>query len=206
MGEAVSRTEPLIERIRLVLEQGSLHVQSGRSAQAAETAARARAMIAEYGGDLPPLMYAAFAALDMISMQPPSAVLDGLAGVASRLTGSTEEVRMLLATMAFGSVSTGRSTAAEVAELATRAATGSIPVREGWMLVNYASAALGICDRHDEGMALLDRGTEWSSRLGDVWNYRYLSMLRSHSCWYAGRLVEAEGDARAATPSPAGTR
>ncbi|MEV6604145.1 AAA family ATPase [Kutzneria sp. NPDC051319] len=204
LDEAISRAESPIERIQLVLEQGFLHVQSGRSAQAAETAARARTMIAEYGGDLPPLMYAGFAGLDMIAMQPPGAVLEGLAGAASRLTGSTEEVRMLLATMAFGSVATGKSTVAEVVELATRAATGSIPVRGGWILVNYASAALGICDRHDESIALLDRGLAWTSRLGDVWNYRYLSMLRSHSCWYAGRLVEAEGDARAALEEVSG--
>jgi DNA-binding NarL/FixJ family response regulator len=198
MGEAVARTEPLIERIQLLLERGFLLVQTGRAAEAAETAAKARALIAEYGNDLPALMYSASAGLDVITMQPPAAVLEGLAGVTSRLTGATEEDRMLLATLAFGTVATGQSPATEVVELARRAGAGSIPVRDGWMLVNYASAALGISGLHDEALALLDRGLAWTSQLGDVWNYRYLSMLRSHSAWYAGRLVEAEGDARAA--------
>src|SRR5439155_21015429 len=53
-------------------------------------------------------------------------------------------------------------------------------------------------DRTPGALELLDRGLDATSRLGDVWDFRYVSMLRSHTAWYAGRLVEAEGDARAA--------
>lgn len=198
LREAIALTEPLIDRIQLVHELGFLLVQTGRAPEAAEAAELARGLIAGHDGDLPVAMYAGFAGLDLITMQPPAAVLDRLEGVASRLTGTSDEDRLLLSTLAFGATATGLRPATEVAALAARAAAGPIPMREGWILVNYASAALDIADRHAEALELLDRGLEATSRLGDAWNYRYLSMLRSHTAWYAGRLVEAEGDARAA--------
>src|SRR5262249_43277840 len=177
---------------------GFLMTQAGRATEAARAAELARGLIAGHDVDLPVAMYAAFAGLDLITMQPPGAVLDQLDEVASRLTGTSEADRMLLATLAFGAVATGDRPAAEVARLAERAAAGPLPQREGGILVNYARAALSLTDRMSEALELLDRGLDETSRLGDVWNFRYLSMLRAHTAWYAGRLVEAEDDARAA--------
>ncbi|HEX6356654.1 helix-turn-helix transcriptional regulator [Actinophytocola sp.] len=204
LREAIALTEPLIDRIQLAFELGGLLLQAGRAAEAAKTAELARGLIAGHEDDLPVAMYAAAAGLDLLTLKPPAAVLDRLEGVASRLTGASDADRLLLSTLAFGAVASGLRPATEVAALAERAAEGPIPTHEGWILVNYASAALGLTDRDTEALALLDRGLDASSKLGDVWNFRYLSMLRSHTAWYAGRLVEAEGDARTALDEVAG--
>ncbi|MCX4091413.1 ATP-binding protein [Nocardia sp. alder85J] len=201
---AITSTEPLVERIQLALELGYLFTQTGRAADAADAAELARGLIAGREVDLPVAMYAAAAGLDLVTMKSPAAVLDRLEEVASGLTGTSEADRMLLSTLAFGAAATGLRSAAEVAVLAERAAVGPIPAREGWILVNYASAALGLTDRESESLALLDQGLDAAGKMGDVWGFRYLSMLRSHAAWYAGRLVEAEGDARAALDAASG--
>jgi DNA-binding CsgD family transcriptional regulator len=198
LREAFALTGPGVERIQLALELGFLLTQTGRAAEAAKAATVARGLIAEHGADLPVAMYATFAGLELIAMQPPDAVLDRLRTIACGLTGTSEADRLLLSTLAFGASGTGSLPATELAELATRAAAGPLPTREGWMLVNYSSAALTVTDRMTEALELLDRGLDATSRLGDAWDYRYVSMLRSHTAWYAGRLIEAEGDARAA--------
>jgi DNA-binding CsgD family transcriptional regulator len=198
LHEAFTRTEPLIERIQLALEMGYLLTQTGRATEAARTAELARRLIAGHDGDLPVAIYAGAAGLDLITMRPPAEVLDRLEKVALGLTGTTEVERMLLATLAFGGAATGLRPAAEVAELAGRVAVGPVPAREGWILVNYVSAVLGLTDHNAEALAMLDQGLDVTSRVGDAWNFRYLSMLRSHTAWYAGRLIEAEGDARTA--------
>lgn len=198
LRDALTLTEPLVDRIRLAIELGLLLTQTGRAAEAAEAAELARGLMARHDADLPVAMYATAAGLDLITMQPPKEVLDRLTAVASRLTGTSEDDRLLLSTLAFGAAGTGTWSAEDLAGLAARSAAGPLSKREGWMIVNYASAALTVTDRLTEALELLDRGLDATSRLGDVWDYRYVSMLRSHTAWYAGRLVEAEGDARAA--------
>src|SRR5207248_2672548 len=190
LREAVALTEPLVDRMQLVLELGFLLTQTGRAPEAARAAELARGLIAGHESDLPVAMYAAFAGLDLITMQPLEGVIDRLDAVAGRLIGTGDADRLLLSTLAFGAAGTGSRPANEVATLAERAAAGPLPTNEGWMLVNYASAALTIADRTPEALELLDRGLDATSRLGDVWDFRYVSMLRSHTAWYAGRLVE----------------
>lgn len=198
LRDAIAPTEPLVERIQLVLDLGYLSTQPNHAAEAAKAAELAGGLIAGHERDLLVAMYAAAAGLDLIVMKPAAAILDRLEEVASRLTDAGDADRLLLSTLAFGAVGTGLRSAAEVAGLAERAAAGPVPMREGWILVNYASAALGLTDRETEALALLDRGLDTSSELGDVRDFRYLSMLRSHTAWYAGQLVQAEGDARTA--------
>lgn len=198
LREAIALTGQPVERIQLALELGILSTQTGRAADAAEAAELARELIAGHEADLPVAMSTAAAGLDLITMRPPAAILDRLETIASRLTGASEDDRMLLALLAFGAAGTGLRSARQVAGLAERAAAGPIPLREGWILVNYASAALCLTDRETEALAVLDRGLDATSGLGDVWNFRYLSMLRSHTAWHAGRLIEAESDARTA--------
>ncbi|MBF9130310.1 AAA family ATPase [Plantactinospora sp. S1510] len=198
LREAVALTAPLVDRIQLVLELGFLLTQTGRAPEAVQAAELARGLIAGHQGELSVAMYAAVAGLDLITMQPPEGVIERLDAVVARPIGTSDADRLLLSTLAFGAAGTGGRSANEVAALAERAATGPVPMNEGWMLVNYASAALTIADRLPEALELLDRGLDATSRLGDVWDFRYVSMLRSHTAWYAGRLIEAEGDARAA--------
>ncbi|MCA1701903.1 MAG: LuxR C-terminal-related transcriptional regulator [Actinobacteria bacterium] len=93
---------------------------------------------------------------------------------------------------------TGDRTADETARLAELAATDPLSGRDRWILVNMASAALSIADRLPDALQLLDRGIDIARRLGDAAEFRYLAMLRSHTAFYAGRLLEAEADARAA--------
>ncbi|MCR3754300.1 regulatory protein, luxR family [Lentzea californiensis] len=198
LREAISLTDPLPERLQLVVELGFLLTQTGRSAEAAGMAELARGLANGHEGELPVSMHAALAGLELIAMRNPATILNGLDAVAAGLSGTSDEDRMLLATLAFGAVATGDRPAGEVAALAEAAAAGPLPARDGWILVNYASAALNLTDRMADSLELLDRGLDATRQRGDVWDFRYLSMLRSHTAWYAGRLVEAEGDARAA--------
>lgn len=200
LREAIGLTESLVDRLELVIELGFLMMQAGRAPEAAEAADLARGMVTgrDVDLDLPVVLHAEVAALDLVTMQPPTAVLDRLDKIASRLIGTSDADRVLLSVLAFGAAATGDRSAAEAASLAVRAAAGPLPARNAWILVNYASAALTITDRIPEALELLDRGLDAARGSGNARDFRYLSMLRSHTAWYAGRLIEAEGDARSA--------
>ncbi|MFG2002175.1 ATP-binding protein [Spirillospora sp. NPDC048911] len=197
LREAITLTEPPAERLRLAIDLGLLLTQTGRADEAGEVAAMARGMVTD-DAELPVGLYAEFVTLDLVTLRPPAAVLDRVEAIASRLTGTSDDDRMLLSVLAYGWATAGLRPAARTAELALRAAAGPLPARGAWILVNLASAALGLTDHHAEALELLDRGLEGARELGNAGDFRYLSTLRSHTAWYAGRLIEAEGDARAA--------
>ncbi|WP_460349265.1 LuxR C-terminal-related transcriptional regulator [Actinoallomurus acanthiterrae] len=118
--------------------------------------------------------------------------------LAAGMSGATDAERLILACLAFGACVTGDRPATEVADLATRAASGPLPAGDGWVLANLTNAALGIADHHSESIAVLDRGIDDARRRGDAGEFRYLLVLRSRATLHAGRLLDAEADGRAA--------
>ncbi|MEV4319074.1 AAA family ATPase [Actinocrispum sp. NPDC049592] len=202
LREAIGLTGPLLDRLQLSFELGFIATQAGWAAEAAETAALTRAMIAELDTDLPLPMHAALALTDIVSFQPPEVWMSRVEKVAAQLTGTDEADRVILSLLSFGAAGLGDRPAAEAAELAERAAAGPLPSRDSWILLNMASAALAVTDRLPEALDLLDRGLAGARALGHEWEFRYLAMLRSHTAWYAGRLAEAEGDSRTALEDP----
>jgi DNA-binding CsgD family transcriptional regulator/tetratricopeptide (TPR) repeat protein len=198
LREAITLTVPLLDRSRLALELSFLTMQAGWATEAVEAAKLARGMVEGLEMELPLPMHAAFAFADITAMRPPAVWVDRLSRVMPGLTGTGDAERVILAIVAFGGAGMGDRPSTEVADLAVRAATGALPANDAWMLLNMASAALTITDREHEALDLLDQGIDAARTLGNEQEYRFLTMLRSHTALYAGRLVEAEGDARSA--------
>jgi DNA-binding NarL/FixJ family response regulator len=198
LRDAMAITEPLLDRLQLAFEVSFVAMQAGWATEAAEAASLAHRMVDELDTELPLSMHAALAMADIVVFQRPEVWLGRLDRVAATLTGTSDAGRVILSIVAFGAAGMGDRSADETAGLAQRAATGPLPGRDAWMLLNMASAALAITDRLPESLDLLDRGLAAARALGHEWEFRYLAMLRSHTAWYAGRLVEAEGDSLAA--------
>ncbi|MFF3660886.1 helix-turn-helix transcriptional regulator [Streptomyces olivochromogenes] len=72
------------------------------------------------------------------------------------------------------------------------------PSRSGSCVRKSSGVHHSRADRLPSALDLLDRGLETVRRLGDITAFAYLSVLRSHTALYAGRLLEAEADAWAA--------
>jgi ATP/maltotriose-dependent transcriptional regulator MalT len=198
LREAIDLTSPPLDRLQLAFELGFLSMQAGWAAEAAETAALARGMVASLDIDLPLTMHAALAMTDIVHSQPPEEWMERLDRIAATLDGTGSADRVILSIVSFGAIGLGDRSADEAASLATRAAAGPLPTQDAWILLNMASAALAVTDRLPESLDLLDRGLAAVRSFGHEWEFRYLSMLRSHTAWYAGRLAEAEGDSRSA--------
>ncbi|MGI5241134.1 ATP-binding protein [Dactylosporangium sp. CA-139066] len=206
LHRAIELTESAPQRTTLAMDLGWLMLQTGRSRAAIEAMEYARGLFVTHDGARPLELEAQFAMLDIITIRPPAVWLARLDPLLPSLGGTTDIERMLLSIAAFGSATTGDRPAADVAALARRSCAGPLPARDKWILVNMASAALGVADDLTAALELLDRGIDAAVRLGNAAEFRYLAVLRSHSALYAGHLVDAEGDGRAAIELQEDTR
>jgi DNA-binding NarL/FixJ family response regulator len=197
LQRAVDLIETPFDRMRLLVDLGTLMLHTGRREQSRRALDRASA-IADRHPDLPSVLHGAFALADMAALKPASAWLARLDRIAPTLDPAREDDRLALSIIAFGGAATGDRPAGEVARLAMLATAGPLPSHDQWFLANMASGALSIADRGPEALDVLDRGLAETRRLGAAPEFRYLSLLRSHTAYYCGRLSEAEADARAA--------
>lgn len=193
---AFDLTEDPVTRAQLALDVGTFMMQTGRTAEALRAFETARTAVGE--GELPLRLTTAFAMAAIVTMQPPASWLGRLDALADRVPEDSDAGRMLLGALAFGACATGDRPAASVRDLAARAARGPLPAQDPWLLVNFAGTALAIADRLPEALALLDRGIEHARQHGDLAQFRYLSVLRSKTALFAGRLLEAEDYGRGA--------
>ncbi|NNJ61387.1 MAG: hypothetical protein HKP61_10645 [Dactylosporangium sp.] len=177
----------------MMLELGTLLVMTGHGREATEQFARLCRMSG--GGPEPSRILAGITFGNLVTMVPLAEWLPRLDRTAPQLRGGGDSERTIFAALAFAAAGAGDRPAGEVARLARLAAVGPLPQRDPWLLVNLASAALTIADQLPEAIDLLDRGIDAARRRGDVTVFGYLSMLRSHTAGYAGRLREAEADA-----------
>ncbi|GAA4020485.1 AAA family ATPase [Allokutzneria multivorans] len=198
LREAISLAEHPMQRVGLLFELGFVMLLIGRGREAVEAFRAAHAVVDQLDVDLSSQLSVALALADFTNIEPPSAWVRRLDEAATGLSGEGELDRMIMGLLAFGASATGDRPAGEVARLARSAATGPLPPRDQWMLVNMASSALAISDHLPEALEVLDRGLDEARRLGDASEFRYLSVLRSHTGLFAGRLREAEADGRAA--------
>lgn len=184
-------------RIEIALNLGRLMVMTGHGRRASEIYAWIHRISADSEDEIPLHVLGEIAIGQFTAMEHPNEWLPRLDAVVNGLGGGTEQERLILAVLAFGAAATGDRPSAEVARLATLAATGTLPPQP-WILVNLASAALTMSDHLPRALDLLDRGIQVAQGTGDISAFGYLSVLRSHSAIYAGRLLEAEADGRAA--------
>jgi len=195
-----------LKRAQLALELSYLMVQADRGREAVQAVDLARRSIDRNAPDLPLPLHAAFALADMTMIEPPASWIVRLDRLVPQLSADHDTDRMLLSILAFGASVTGDRPASEVARLAGLAAPDPLPARDTWMLVNMASAALAISGLVPEAIDLLDRGIDAVRRRGSAIEFRYLTVLRSHTALEAGRLDDAEGDGRAALEMQGETR
>ncbi|WP_239124547.1 ATP-binding protein [Rhizocola hellebori] len=193
-------------RVELSMQLGWLMLHTGRSRAAIEALDFARRSVGEGDTELPLQLQVALAMVDIVTIQPPSIWTARLDPLLPSLSGKRDVERMILSVVAFGAAASGDRPAPEVARLARLAATGLLTVRDKWILINMASAALAVTDHLPESLELLDRGVDAAGRLGNAAEFRYLAVLRSHTTFYAGNLVDAEGDGRAALELQEDTR
>ena len=119
-----------------------------------------------------------------------------------RLCGETPGERLLLAGAAYHRLLSGRGTAAEVATLALRAATGGLILKEqaaeSALSAAYAPVCLVFTERHDEAHRLLDamlaEAREIGSPVASAWAWSVAARLEQ----MRGNLSEAESAARSA--------
>lgn len=116
------------------------------------------------------------------------------------LSGETVGQAVLLGHLVFSRMRPGTS-AAEVADIARRATRQAVPlIEEGASTLAFTGVALGLrwTDRLEEAEQLLDQAVASGRRRGSVVDYGSAMTLRATVHRQAGRLRDAEGDARAA--------
>jgi DNA-binding CsgD family transcriptional regulator len=195
-----------LQRAQIALELFYLMVQADRIREAVQAVDLARRSVDRNAPDLPLPLHAAFALADMTMIEPPASWIARLDRLVPQLSADHDTDRMLLSILAFGASVTGDRPASEVARLAGLAAPDPLPARDTWMLVNMASAALAISGRVPEAIDLVDRGIDAVRRRGAAVEFRYLTVLRSHTALEGGHLEDAEGDGRAALEMQGETR
>ncbi|MBE1484375.1 helix-turn-helix transcriptional regulator [Plantactinospora soyae] len=193
-------------RVELAMQLGWLMLHTGRSRAAVEAMELARLSINGDHLELPLQLQAALAMVDIITIKPPKTWTARLDPLVPSLSGERDVERLILSVVAFGAAVSGDRPAAEAARLARRSAAGPLLFRDRWILINMASAALAVADHLPESLELLDRGIDDAGRLGNAAEFRYLAVLRSHTAFYAGNLIDAEGDGRAALELQEDTR
>lgn len=212
MREALDLTTGPSAQAEIALSLGALMTMLGRGDEAVAILERVRSSGSRDDPDLSRRLLAGIALADLLAGQPVESWLDRLDRLTSRASaGETEqrvarattEERVARATVAFAAAAVADRTAAQVAQLAGQAATGPLPAgrqhaRDRFIIVSFAGPALAIADRLDLALALFAAGIEAAQRDGDAAESAYLSILRSHTTLYAGRLLDAEADARTA--------
>ncbi|MFE5819935.1 ATP-binding protein [Streptomyces sp. NPDC056479] len=194
---ALDLTSDPDRRIEITMDLGRLMVMTGQGHQALELFEGARRSSAARPGGVPRRILVNVAWGRLTALEPPLDWMRQLDSVAPQLRGGNDDDRMALSLLAFGGAATGDRPSAKVARLAALAGDGPLPP-EPWILINLASAALAVADHLPPALDLLDRGLATARRLGDITAFAYLSVLRSHTAHYAGRLLDAEADAWAA--------
>ena len=190
-------TEPG-QRLEVTLERAWLVYKIGQNGDALAMLRAARELMESTTAEPPLELHAIFALASLLQMEPPTTWMSHLDRVAGHPGGDGMAERLVVSLQAFGTAASGVRPAAATAALAHQAAAGPLTGRQRWMLVNLASAALGIADRSPEALDLVDRGLDLAREAGDLTEFRYLSICRSHTALFAGRLLDAEADGRAA--------
>lgn len=202
--QAIEGTEGDAGKFALALELAVVLHRAGRSQDAVRAVERARRYVDWDDLDLPARLQGVLAVADFVAMKPPSVWTARLDHVARSHPGDHGLDRTVLAIRALGAAAMGDRTANEVASLAQRAAAGPVPKDDTGTLVVMAGSALTVSGHTAPALALLDAGIKNATASGNRAEFGYLSVVRSHIAWFAGRLRDAEADDRAALDEVAG--
>ncbi len=200
MLEALDLTTEPAAQAEIALSLGALMTMLGRGDEAAAILGRVGAAASRDDPDMSRRLLVGIALADLLAGQPVASWFDRLDRLTSRGTAGETEERVAQATVAFAAAAVADRSAAEVAQLAGVAAAGPLPAgrqhaRERFIIVSLAGPALAIADHLAPALALFATGIEAAQRDGDAAEFAYLSILRSHTALYAGRLLDAEADA-----------
>jgi class 3 adenylate cyclase/DNA-binding CsgD family transcriptional regulator len=126
-------------------------------------------------------------------------ILHGGSAEGLSLAGDSLGEAIVLGTLVFARMD-ARATAAEIAGLAERAAPWTEELLRDAPSLAFVGTVLALtwADRLDEAARVLDRAVGLARRLGSATDYASAMTLRARVHQRAGRLAEAEADARAA--------
>jgi DNA-binding CsgD family transcriptional regulator/tetratricopeptide (TPR) repeat protein len=194
---ALARTPSPEAQVPIAVELAQLLTFAGLGGQAMALVDQVRDRIGDGHRDQVLLLEATAGFCALGGIQPTRDWIARVENVAGALPGDDEMERSLLAVLAFTGAVTGARTADEVVGLARRARPRPGDRRRS-IDVNLSSSALAIADQLPESLDVLDEGIDLVRRRGDIFELVWLSVIRSHTAYYAGRLLDAEADGRTA--------
>ena len=129
--------------------------------------------------------------------------IDRLAAVVERSQGTSLADRSVRAMYGFVAAATGTEDATEAARISRSGLPPADEMNDPPFLYQAAAAGLAMCGSFTEGLRVLDRALEISQQLGDAVQFGFISATRTWVAHRAGRVLEAEADARAILAVPA---
>jgi tetratricopeptide (TPR) repeat protein len=190
-------------RAQTALVLGRTLYFAGRAREAVDVFDRALAELPEDATELRLRLHAAF--LNGAIWEPDLAerTAQRIEEVRAASFGGGRAGRVLLAILAFYDARAGGSRV-DALDAAERALAGGLLVAdEDSTALAYAGVVLGVADRFDEALKMWDDVLEFARVRGSVLAFATASSFRAKAAQLAGRLFEAEADARNAADAAA---
>jgi DNA-binding CsgD family transcriptional regulator len=184
-----------VQRAIVALELGRAHRLAGEPADAVATLDRALAQLPDRHHEEEMALEAEIAMASHLGL-PAKEWVDRLASVVQRADGSSLADRTIRSLYAYIAASTGTQRADEVARLARSSITPVDPT-DPPLLLQTMAAGLAMSGSFGEALDILDRALDGARELGDSVQFGFVSETRSWVAHRAGRVLEAEADARA---------
>jgi DNA-binding CsgD family transcriptional regulator len=197
LTEAMVATPDEETLVRVSIELAPMLMFLGRGDEARAVLNQARAVVSDPRSPLGLRFEAMAGYAALAGIEPIDAWCRSVHDVVASLSGTGVEERLLLSVAAFVAAATGARTAGDVLTLALRSGDGSGP-DDPPVTRHMAGAALSIADRPDAAADVLGLGVACAQGSGDVPGYALLSIMQSRNSFCAGRLVDAEAEARGA--------
>jgi DNA-binding CsgD family transcriptional regulator len=200
LEEALELTVDPGAKALVITELGRAFVASGRFAEAAVRLWDAAAMAASVDRELALRLEAEAAAAGTLDLSTSNAARERLLTVASGLTGATPGERLVLGNASYWMAVSGTS-ADEACAVAERALAGRQLVMEATAdapVVTFLFAMLVAAERYELLGPLVELALEDARARGSAFGFALASMSRALAGLWAGSLVDAEADARAA--------
>jgi DNA-binding CsgD family transcriptional regulator len=200
LKQGLTLVDESVPRARLAIDLAQALRLAGDLAEALKVLEEARERLGDEDRELALWLEAEIAVASHTGL-PAADWIGRLAAVVASATGPTPAERSLRALYSYAAAASGKLGAPEVETLA-RSALPTAPASPApLILLQTAAAGLAMAGRPGEALAVLDQALDQARRLGDSSQFGFLSLTRTWVALRAGRVHEAEADARAALAS-----
>jgi predicted ATPase/class 3 adenylate cyclase/ATP/maltotriose-dependent transcriptional regulator MalT len=203
LGQALGATTDPERRAQTALVLGRTLYFAGRREEAVDVFDRALAEVPRQSTELRLRLHAAFLNGAIWEPELVERTAERVEEVRAASFGSAPAGRMLLAILAFYDARAGgsRGDATDAAERAL--AGGLLLAEEDSAAYAYAGMVLSVVDRFDDALRMWDEVLALARARGSVLAFATASSFRAKAAQLAGRLYEAEADARNAADAAA---